>query len=97
MSENTVYTLEPSQVHVNMGATYHIGSDYYPYEVVAVRREGKELDVQHCNRVTLSTTKAATPKTITHRSDGFWHEKGKDKNSGHWTIGTRGFYQSPEV
>ncbi len=87
---------------VGMGATYHCGSDDYPYTVV-------EVVSKTCIRVTqdrafYNLSKAdydyvsdlnASVKTLTFRNNGRWVERGNDKGGTHFTLGERRYYMDP--
>lgn len=93
-------------IEVGIGVTEGVGSDRYPYTVVEVRRNGRELVIQRDefrrtdqNGLSESQEYEYTPNpegskvTITLRHDGRYRRKGEDR--GLFTIGHREAYQDP--
>jgi len=97
-----------SEVQVGDGATYHIGSDRYPFTVVGILT-AKRLQVcmDHAVRTDkngfseiqtweYSPDENATSEVITLRKNGLWYRLGQlGKGSGFFTIGKRVMYQDP--
>lgn len=96
------------EVQVGDGATYHIGSDRYPYTVVGILTT-KRLKVRQDNaRRTdnngfseiqtweYSPNENGPEEVITLRKNGLWYRLGSPgKGSGFFTIGKRAMYQDP--
>lgn len=92
---------------VGMGATYTIGSDRYPYTIIAVSASGKRCTIQQDetkrmdkNGMSEQQTYRFIPnpeaekKVISLRQDGRWREVGSG-GAGFYTIGDRDCYRDP--
>lgn len=93
---------------VGDGATLGVGSDCYPYTVVYVSHDGKEISVQEdmatptpdCNHFGNQsyTYTSRTNGPITNfslRKDGRYHAIGQPMKSAALSVGSRRFYQDP--
>jgi len=96
-----------SEIRVGDGATYHIGSDKYPYTVVGIMT-AKRLRVcrDHAVRTDknglseiqtweYSSNENSNCYVITLRKNGFWYRMGESSKGGFFTIGKREMYQDP--
>jgi hypothetical protein len=90
-------------IQVGQGATYHIGSDRYPYTVVEIlspRSVVLQEDNYRCTDYN-SQTYEYTPNPdasrtiVTLRKDGVWRKKGDTKGSGYFGFYGRNAYQDP--
>lgn len=94
---------------VGMGATEGIGSDSYPYTIIEVRRNGKELVLQgdsyhrtDKNGFSENQTYLYSPNpdgrivVVTLRKNGKYKRKGSDMSSSYrYSFGHRRAYQDP--
>jgi len=95
---------------VGEGVTMGIGSDRYPYTIVAVRLDGKEIDVQRDDFHRIDSNglserqdyeffpnESGRTETLTLRKNGRYVVKGVSlrRNFCYWVIGKRGAYQDP--
>ncbi len=99
---------DPVCPHVGDGATFGCGSDRYPYTVIEVRRDGRELVLQaddykrtDSNGFSESQEYEYTPNTngglvvVTLRKDGRYIQKGDSLKGMGYSIGHRAAYSDP--
>jgi len=95
-------------MQVGDGATYGCGSDRYPYTVVEVRRDGRELLLQadnykrtDSNGLSESQDYTFTPNpdgctvVVTLRKNGAYIQKGDSIKGMRYHIGSRAAYSDP--
>jgi DNA-binding beta-propeller fold protein YncE len=105
INNRTMNTVTPE---VGMGVTYRIGSDCYPYSIIAVSASKKTIFVtrddfrlvsgseETGNAVYKYTTRTDLgPDVVTLRKDGRWRLQGEKKGSGIYVIGERRAYNDP--
>lgn len=93
---------------VGMGATYYIGSDRYPYTIIAVNKTGKTICVQRDKATPAEgydyyskQVYNYTPNLLgdievyTLRKNGRFYRQGETSKYGCLVIGKRNQYQDP--
>lgn len=95
---------------VGMEATYCVGSDAYPYEVVGVTKSGKGVRVRPLKKIAVEAqgpysearghyAYASDPDAevtdVTFRKNGRWVERGSSMNFCGFALGFASYYQDP--
>lgn len=83
--------MDANEIKVGMAATYQIGSDFYPYTVVAVERDGKRVTLQEdkTHRGGLFTPDANGRKVVVSLRKGGVYVRVGEKRCGIYTMGKR--------
>lgn len=107
MSQDTDRAVPEGGIKVGQGATFHIGSDRYPYTVVEVCSPTRVvLQADNYRRIDKNgfsedQTYEYTPNSdaaltvVTRRSDGIWRKQGDTKGGGSFSFHDRKAYQDP--
>jgi hypothetical protein len=90
-------TIRPTAAVASCGATYHVGTDRYPYTVIAIEARDRILAaLDRLERGRFVRERFVGPTTFTLRTSGQWVREGQpDRGDGHLVLGTRDFYLDP--